>query len=94
MENPIKVNIRPGYDLELHQENPESNCYELIFEDGEQLDVQELMALNAAGFVYHSALPDVEFEDELENGGMLLRTMDIYYFAKVSEETFNDCIPF
>ena len=93
MENVITINIAPGTDFKLYQENPDSNCYELVFEDGEELTTRELMALNTAGYIYHSSQFDIDYEDEFEGGGIRVGFMDIHYFAKVAEETFTDCLP-
>lgn len=93
MENPIKVKISETTEFHLYQENPESNCYELVCEGGEELTLQELMALNAAGYIYHSSLTDIDYEDELPGGGIQVGYMDIHYFAKVAEGTFTDCVP-
>lgn len=93
MEYPIKITIAPGSEFHLYQENPESNIYELIFEDGEELTAHELMAINTAGYVYHSSLTDIDYEDELPGGGLRVGYMDIHYFAKVAEGTFADCLP-
>ena len=93
MENPIKVKISATTEFHLYQENPESNCYELVFEDGEELTARELMAMNAAGYVYHSSQYDIDYGDEYPGGGIRVGYMDIHYFAKVAEETFTDCLP-
>lgn len=93
MENQIKVKISATTEFHFYQENPKSNCYELIFEDGEVLTPNELMALNAAGYIYHSSITDVDYEDELPCGGLRVGYMDIHYFAKVAEGTFTDCVP-
>lgn len=69
----------------LYQEDPSVNVYEYILEDGDELSLSELIKLNRAGYVYHSQLTDVDFEDEDENGNLLTRYMNIYYFSKAAE---------
>lgn len=91
MENPIKVKISANTEFDLHHDG--NNCYELIFENGELLTVNELMALNAAGYIWHSSLEDIEYEDELPGGGLRVGYMDIHYFAKAAEGIFTDCLP-
>jgi hypothetical protein len=93
MENPITITVAPGTEFILYQLEPASNCYELVFEDGEEFTARELMALNAAGYIYHSSLYDIDYEDEFEGGGLRVGYMDIHYFAKVAEGTFTDCLP-
>ena len=67
------------------------NCWELIFEDGMELDLRELKVLNELGFVYHSEQTDIDYENE--DGSTSY--MNIYYFARVEDPTFfNDCMPF
>ena len=76
--------------LELH--NDGGNCWELVFEEYHTLDIRELKALNQVGFVYHSSLTDVEYENEDGTTSY----MDIYYFASVPLGTnvlFKDCMP-
>ncbi len=94
MVNKITVEIskKQNRSLELFQESPESNCFELIFEDGEELSIEELKALNKAGYVYHSSQIDIQFEDEVF-GAPYMRTMDIHYFAKVDSSVFENCMP-
>ena len=80
---------------ESHTGKTIPNCWELIFEDGEELDLRELKVLNELGFVYHSEQTDIDFDDEDEAGNTITRYMNIYYFARVEDPTFfNDCIPF
>ena len=76
--------------LELYQIDP--NCWELTFEEYEELDVQELKALNEVGFVYHSRQTDIDYENEDGTTSY----MDIYYFARVenTQELFQNCMPF
>ena len=93
MENPITLTVSPGTEFKIYQESPDSNCYELVFEDGEELTTRELMAMNAAGYVYHSSQYDIDYEDEYPGGGIRVGHMDIHYFAKVAEGTFADCLP-
>jgi hypothetical protein len=93
MESSIKVQINKNHEIELHQENPESNCYEVICENGDYLTIHELQALNQAGFIYHSSQTDIDYEDEDENGNVTTEYMDIHYFAKVDTSVFADCLP-
>ena len=92
--NSIKVQISSNHEVELFQETPDSNCYELVCESGDYLSIHELQALNQAGFIYHSSQTDIEFEDEDENGKITTEYMDIHYFAKVDTSIFADCLPF
>ncbi len=94
MQNSIKIQINKNNEIELFQESPKSNCYELVYESGDYLSIHELQALNQAGFIYHSSQTDIEFEDEDENGKTITKYMDIHYFAKVDTSIFTDCLPF
>lgn len=95
MENPIKVKISETTEFHLYQENPESNCYEFAADvcNAFEFTARELMALNAAGYIYHSSQYDIDYEYEYPGGGIRVGHMDIHYFAKVAEETFTDCLP-
>jgi len=75
--------------LELH--NTGGNCWELAFNEGQELDLRELKTLNSLGFVYHSAQTDIDYENE--DGATSY--MDIYYFARVPDtaKLFEDCMP-
>lgn len=83
----IKIN-----DLTLFQENSESNCFELIHEDGAELELRELKTLNEAGYVYHSEQTGIDFEDEDEDGKIITRYMNIYYFSKAGVQVHSDQI--
>jgi hypothetical protein len=72
-------------NLQLIQENPKSNVYELILEGGEELSLKLLKQLNAEGYVYHSEQLDIDFEDEDEDGNTVTEYMNIYYFSKAEE---------
>jgi len=93
MENKITVQISKSHSVELYQEDTKSNCYELIFTDGEELSLREIKALNQAGYVYHSSILDVDYEDELEGGALYVGYMDIHYFAKAQSNIFENCMP-
>lgn len=77
---------------ESHTGHVGSNCWELIFEDGNSLDLEDLKALNEVGFVYHSEQTDIDYENEDGTTSY----MDIFYFALVenTQELFQDCVPF
>jgi hypothetical protein len=76
----------------LYQEDPSVNVYEYILEDGDELSLSELIELNRAGYVYHSQLTDVDFEDE-HLGVPYMRTMNIYYFSKAADAIHEHQIP-
>ena len=57
------------------------NVFEYILEDGEELSLRELKTLNEMGYVYHSQLLDVDFEDEDKRGQIITKWMNIYYFS-------------
>ena len=79
--NKQTVKIGEGYELELLQEDPAYNTWELVMENEEDLTLGDLTALNQAGFVYHSSIWGVDYEDELEDGTPYLSYMDIHYFS-------------
>jgi hypothetical protein len=58
--------------------------YELAI-DG-TISLNHLMDLNLAGYVYTSHIPDVDFEDEDEDGNLITCYMDIYYFTKINPD--------
>ena len=91
--NTIKVEITKNHTLELYQPVTLVNSYELICENGEELSLRELKALNQAGYVYHGSLTDVDFEDELEDGTPYVGYMDIHYFSRAHENIHCDQIP-
>jgi len=76
--------------LELYQTDP--NCWELVFEEYQTLDLRELTALNEVGFVYHSEQTNIDYENEDGTTSY----MDIFYFALVenTQELFQNCVPF
>ena len=81
--------------LELYQTDP--NCWELVFEEYQTLEVRELKirelkALNEVGFVYHSEQTNIDYENEDGTTSY----MDIFYFALVenTQELFQNCVPF
>lgn len=76
--------------LDLHQIDP--NCWELVFEEHQTLDIRDLKALNEVGFVYHSEQTDIDYENEDGTTSY----MDIFYFALVenTQELFQNCVPF
>ena len=81
------------HELTLLQENPEKNFYELVLDDGEELSLYDLKQLNANGYVYHSELTDVDYEDEDENGETITLYMNIYYFSKASDNIHEEHLP-
>jgi hypothetical protein len=87
----IKVRVSADTIVNLYQENPDNNLYELILTEGEELTLSEIKALNNQGFVYHSEQTGIDYETE--DGP---EYMDIYYFAKVKnvDKLFEDCLPF
>lgn len=76
----------------LHQEEPGTNLFEYILEDGDELTLKELKELNAAGYVYHSEQTDIDFED-VYNGATWMRTMNIYYFSLASVDLHENQMP-
>ena len=80
-------------DMKLIQENTDSNVYELVLEDGEELTFNELKELNNHGFVYHSEQTDIDFEDEGKDGNIITRYMNIYYFSKAERNIHAGQIP-
>jgi hypothetical protein len=62
----------------------EDGLYELPLED-EGLTVEHLMDLNLAGYVYHSEVTGVDFEDLDPEGNTITRYMDIYYFTLIEQ---------
>jgi len=68
--------------MKLIQENPSTNVYELVLDDGEELSFSDLKELNYHSFVYHSEQTGIDFEDEDEDGNLFTRYMNIYYFSK------------
>ena len=94
LENSIKVELSPEYEVELFQDG-DKNCYELLMESGDILSVSELATLNNLGLIYHSSQTDIDYEDETPEGKTITRYMDIHYFAKIEnvEDLFKDCLP-
>ena len=80
-------------DMKLIQENPSSNVYELVLDDGEELSFNDLKELNGQGFVYHSEQTGIDFEDEDEDGNLFTRYMNIYYFSKAERNIHASQIP-
>jgi hypothetical protein len=76
----------------LHKDDTNNNVYEYILEDGEELTLRQLKTLNGEGYVYHSQLEGVDFEDE-EFGVPYMRTMNIYYFSKANINIHEHQIP-
>lgn len=81
-------------NLSLIQEDTKKNVYELVLEDSEELSLHELKQLNANGYVYHSEQTDIDFEDEDENGKIITRYMNIYYFSKANINIHEEQLPF
>jgi hypothetical protein len=76
----------------LHKDDTNNNVYEYILEDGDELSLRELKVLNEMGYVYHSQLEDVDFEDE-HMGVPYMITMNIYYFSLANVDIHEHQIP-
>jgi hypothetical protein len=72
-------------------ENTGDGIYELVME-GEELSLQELMALNRAGYIHVKSSTDIDYEDEDENGKTVTRYMDIHYFGRVNVKQFSELL--
>jgi len=75
--------------LTLLQENPLENVYELILEDEEELTIYDLKTLNENGFMYHSEQTGIDYEDQDDDGNLIICYMNIYYFSKATPEIHN-----
>jgi len=76
----------------LYKDDTNNSVYEYILEDGDELSLRELKVLNEMGYVYHSQLEGVDFEDE-EFGVPYMRTMNIYYFSLANVDIHKHQIP-
>ena len=76
----------------LYKDDTSNNVYEYILEDGDELSLRELKILNEMGYVYHSQLEGVDFEDEAL-GVPYMRTMNIYYFSLANPDIHKHQIP-
>jgi hypothetical protein len=76
----------------LHKDATNNNVYEYILEDGDELSLHELKTLNEMGYVYHSQIEDVDFEDEYL-GAPYMRSMNIYYFSLANLDIHQHQMP-
>jgi hypothetical protein len=77
----------------LHKDATNNNVYEYILEDEDELSLYELKTLNEMGYVYHSQIKDVDFEDEDEDGKIITRYMNIYYFSLANLDIHQHQMP-
>jgi hypothetical protein len=77
----------------LHQEDPDTNVFEYILEDGEELTLRELKELNHLGYAYHSEQTDIDYEDQLDDDTLVTKYMNIYYFSKANINIHEHQIP-
>ena len=77
----------------LFRDIDKPNVYEYVLEDGEELTLRELKTLNEMGYVYHSQLEGVDFEDEISSGETITRYMNIYYFSLANLDIHEHQIP-
>ena len=66
----------------LHQEGPDTNIFEYILTDGEELTLHELKELNHLGLVYQSEQTEIDYEDQLDDDTLVTKYMNIYYFSR------------
>lgn len=70
----------------LHQEGPDTNIFEYILTDGEELTLHELKELNHLGLVYQSEQTEIDYEDQLDDDDTpVTKYMNIYYFARYAQ---------
>jgi hypothetical protein len=67
-----------------------NGIYEIVLEDGDMMDLNDLMKLNRAGYVCIKSQFDIDYEDEDENGNITRHVMDIHYFGKVNVKQFTE----
>lgn len=77
----------------LYQEDPDTNVFEYILEDGEELTLSELKTLNHLGYVYHSEQTEIDYEDQLDDDTLVTKYMSIYYFARHAQPIHENQIP-
>jgi hypothetical protein len=79
-----------GEETEETPDKHRLNYYELFYTNGEELTLNELQSLNQMGYVYHSEIKDVSFENE--DGS--ISYMNIYRFAQAESRNklFNDIL--
>jgi hypothetical protein len=70
----IKIGQYSSLDLEYIEED---SLWELVFDHGMELEVNELKVLNREGLVYHSEQTGIDYENE--DG--TVDYMNIYYFT-------------
>ncbi len=80
--------------LTLIQETSLENVYELILEDDEELSMRDMKLLNINGYVYHSELLSVDYDDQEDDGSYVSRYMNIYYFSKAAADIHNSQFKF
>jgi hypothetical protein len=95
-DNMKNTHLTPKQEIilkNLFRDIDKPNVYEYILEDGEELTLRELKTLNEMGYVYHSELTHIDFEDEDSSGETITRYMNIYYFSLANLDIHEHQMP-